>query len=108
MIDYELVESLRQEENASKLVNSLILEHYKSPRVMIQESTEEKEILQQVKNRLFAKVQEEKETAEFDKLKEYLADLHDNPDKMAEYIEGVKNKLWKSTTEFAQIKTNAK
>lgn len=44
-LDYELVSKLKEEENASALVNQLISNHYKDPRT-------EEEIIADVKNKI--------------------------------------------------------
>lgn len=50
-LDYELVNKLKQEENASALVNQLLANHYKDPRT-------EEQIIKEVKKKINKKAQE--------------------------------------------------
>ena len=89
MVDYEIARELSESENASKLINQLLIDYFKSPISKDHQDKVEKKILEQTKELI-------KETEEFDVVKDFLAKVTD----WTEYREGVKKGLWKSTLEY--------
>lgn len=92
-IDYELHLNLKEEENASKLINRLLAEHYASddPKAREIAAKTQKEILERTKAQL---VYEE----EMSKIRDFLISIDEQ-----EYREGVKQGKWNGITDYARV-----
>ena len=93
MVDYEIARELSESENASKLINQLLIDYFKNHISKDHQDKVEKKILEQTKEFI-------KETEELDKIKEFLKTVTD----WTEYKEGIKAGLWKSTLEYGSRK----
>ena len=88
-LDEEIVQRLREEKNASELVNILLIKHYK-----FSESVKElsKEQIIAKLNDLSKRIKGYKEAKDFDKLKELEAEERELDMKLSQYVKIEKNK----------------
>ncbi len=91
-LDHEIVLELKEEANASLLINNMLREHYQGKK---SKPSNEIEIIKEVKEKL----SEEERSKKIDSLVTSMTNEQER-----EYREGLKNKLWKSYYEYAEIK----
>lgn len=95
-LDFEVVEKLKKEDNASDLINNLLLKFFN-----ISEKSEE-QILKDVENKIKESSDNEKEAEEREKISNFTKNM--TLEQAEEYLLGIKLGEWRSTIEYAKHK----
>jgi hypothetical protein len=124
-LDYELVQKLQKENNASALVNFLIKDYYggtktreeikKELELKIEEHqqtnkdlTDKLKVIEERERQREEKEQEKAQVLRTDPIALFLEDLTTNPEKKAEWLSGIRDGKWGTTTQFANFKLYGK
>lgn len=94
-IDEEIMRELVDVKNKSELINRLLQDYFQIAKKIEVNSNKEENIIKEVEYKM-------KDQDRTQKIKAFL----DNDFNLEEYKQGVKDKLWKSTIEYAEAKLN--
>lgn len=97
-LDIEIARQLKEEENASGLINDILKKHFELGKLTFSQSSREKEILEEVKKKM---EKEEGESKELEENKIFYEFMNKN---RAEYNKGFKAGSWKTIEEFYKKK----